>query len=1159
MKLVNVAVKRPVTIWMFTLAVLLFGMVSLSRLSVTLLPELSYPSLTIRTNYDGAAPAEVEQLVSKPIEEALGVVKGVRNIQSVSRPEQSDVILEFEWGTAMDMASLEVREKLDVLQLPLDIEKPLLLRFNPSLDPIVKLALKAKAEQGVLTDELSPTRLSEYQLKSMREFAEEELKRKLESISGVASVKLGGGLENEVQILVDQHKASQLGLRNEDIVRRLAEENVNQSGGRLDDGTQEFLVRTLNQFTSLADISELFIATVDGAHIRLSDIATIQDGYKERTSITRINGEEAVEIALYKEGDANTVDVAKHIQARQESLKKQLPDGLELTPIYDQSIFISNAISEVKGAAMIGGVLAMLVLFVFLKNIWTTVIISLSIPVSVIATFNLMYGNDISLNIMSLGGIALAIGLLVDNSIVVLENIARHREIKSENKYELKSENGVKSTVKTSAVNGTKEVATAIFASTLTTMAVFFPLAFVEGIAGQLFSDQALTVTFALLASLVVALTLIPMLAANSPEHESSPEPANSPEQSASKDNEDDNYHLEPLFIGMAAFKSFNWKQKIGYILGLPFKLIGRICFYYLPLTLTLVITSTFRLGKLLFTKLFAPVLWLFDKAYNAIAVIYKRLLKSSLQASKVSAVVILLIAAGAVATIPRIGVELIPPLAQGEFIIEVTQQPGTPLLTTDQQLNKLSQVALKNAHVERTYSLAGTGSLMNASPAQGGDHWGRLNVVLKVNTSAVQEQQVIESIRQQANRIPGLQVKIAKPELFTFKPPLQIELASYELESLKKYSAQLLNKLEQNGNYADITTSLLDGQPEIKVYFDHARLAQLGLTAPQISQLISTKIGGDIASQYSINDRKIDILVRVTEDDRNSFSDIENLIVNPQSASPVPLSAVARLELSVGPSEITRIEQQRVAVISANFIEGDLAQAALTAQTLVSELNLPYNVQARITGQNEEMDVSFTSLKFALAIAIFLVYLVMASQFESLLHPLLILFTVPLAGAGSLYGLYLTDTHISVIVFIGLIMLAGIVVNNAIILVDRINQLRAQGTAKLEAISLAAASRLRPILMTSLTTTLGLLPLAISTGEGSEIRAPMAITVIFGLLFSTVLTLVFIPVIYNLFDRKKFAQVKTKSADTDAISDADIASTNNVTMIGRKGEQSHV
>ena len=1107
MNIVEIAVKRPVTVWMFTFAVILFGMVSLSRLAINLLPELSYPTLTIRTDYIGAAPGEIEQLVSKPIEETIGVVKGVRTVTSTSKAGQSDVLLEFEWGTDMDLASLEVREKLDTLQLPLDIKKPLLLRFNPSLDPVMRFGLggvevtdNKTGAKSLATQDTTKTKdsqqiaLTDQGIKALRIFAEEQIKRQLESVVGVASVKVGGGLENEIQVLVDQQKTSQLNITVSEIIKRLKDENVNASGGRVKDGSQEYLVRTLNQFQTLDDIRDLFIANREGKNIRLGDIATVQDSHKEPTSMNRFNGFQGVEIAIYKEGDANTVQVAQNIQFRIAQLQNDIPSQYQLQLVYDQSRFIASAIDEVKSAAIIGGLLAMLVLYLFLKNIWSTLIISISIPVSIIATFNLMYGNDISLNIMSLGGIALAIGLLVDNSIVVLENIAQHKA---------KTKN-----FKQAAIIGTKEVSMAIVASTLTTMAVFFPLVFVEGIAGQLFSDQALTVTFALAASLVVALTLIPMLA------------------SREKSNEATN-NEQSLDLGESLDKTIP-TSKIGWLfhyLSLPFYWVVQLIFHFIPFLITSLIVLVFRVSSKVLGTLFRPLLWIFDKSFVQIEKTYLAALKQALRVRLVVLTGVITVSLASVLLLPKLGMELIPDMSQGEFFVEINLPTGSQLENTDRVIADLANFTAELDGVERTYALAGTGSLMNVSASQGGEYWGKLNVVMQPNRSVYTTQLVMDKMRGYLSQQAGVQNKFGKPALFTFATPLAVQIVGYDLKNLTKYSQKMELIMQGDKRFADVRSSLQSGNPELKIKFDHGKLAQLGINAPDVSKLISAKIGGEIATKYSIEDRKVDILVRTIEKQRDSIADIGQMIVNPGASPSIPLEAVADISMSIGPSEITRIGQERVAVVSANLNFGDLNEAVLAVQQHIDSLTLPLNMLAKVAGQSEEMENSFQSLQFALALAIFLVYLVMASQFESLLHPLLILFTVPLACAGSIYGLYVSGTNISVVVFIGLIMLAGIVVNNAIVLIDRINQLRASGQEKTAAIIEAAQSRLRPILMTTLTTSLGLLPMAMGLGEGAEIRTPMAITVIYGLLFATLLTLFFIPVIYSLFDRKQFDQ----------------------------------
>lgn len=1072
MKLVDTAVARPVTMWMFTLGIMLFGLVAMGRLAVNLLPDLSYPTLTIRTEYAGAAPAEVEQLVSKPIEEAVGIVKGIRKVHSVSRAGRSDVIMEFEWGSDMDLAGLEVREKIDVLYLPLDVKKPLLLRFNPNLDPVVRLALSRDEK----------TELSPAQLVSLRTFAEEDLRRRLESLAGVAAVRPDGGLTQEIQILINNEKLSQLKLDISTVNQRLKEQNINQAGGRLETGSHDYLVRTINQFANLDEIRNLYIAKVGESQIRLSDIAEVRDSFVDRQSITYVHGKEAIEIAIYKEGDANTVQVAKTVTAKLADLQKNLPAGYQLTLVYDQSTFIKQAIDEVKSAAFEGGILAMLVLYLFLRNVWTTLVISISIPLSVIATFNLMYAQDISLNIMSLGGIALAIGMLVDNAIVVLENIARYKE------------QGM--APMEAAKKGASEVAMAITASTLTTVAVFFPLVFVEGVAGQLFKDQALTVTYALLASLLVALTLIPAMAAR---ERTSSAPA------LTSDSETTKFSIKPS-------RWYLWPVVPFHLLYLGVR--------FLFLGLFTLLTIVFRAVAKGLSFIFNPLLNLVQAFLRALESGYRLVLTAALKAKALVLVSTLGLTALIYSLIPGLGFDVIPSMSQGEFYVEVQLPVGSAIERTDKVLKQLADVASLQPEIDRSYAQAGTGQQMTVDPNVGGSHWGRLNIILKDNATTADEERLIQLFRDAVSTMPDLTAKIDRPELFSFSTPLEIELSGHDLNSLKATSDQLAKLLAANNRFTDIKSSLRSGQPEITLHFHHDRLSQLGLTAADVSKRVANYIGGEVAGQYSINDRKVDIRVRLAENFRNSEQQLSQIIINPNSEKPLPLSAVADIKREVGPSEITRIGQQRVALVSANLSYGDLEQGTVAAKAVLAQLTLPYGVGATIVGQSEEMERSFNSLIMALLLAVFLVYLVMASQFENLLQPLLILFTVPLAGAGAVLGLWLTGTRVSVIVFIGLIMLAGIVVNNAIVLIDRINQLRDEGMALNDAIVQAGATRLRPVLMTTLTTVLGLLPMVLGSSDGAEIRSPMAITVIWGLSLSTLLTLVFIPVLYRLTAR---------------------------------------
>ncbi len=1088
MKLIDFSIKRKVTISMFTVAILLFGIVSLGRLNVNLLPDLSYPTLTVRTTFEGAAPIEIENLITKPIEEAVGVVKGVKKVRSISRTGQSDVVLEFAWGTEMDFANLDVISKLDAIQLPLQAKKPVTLRFDPTLDPVMRYALYFDTSKIEVNDDNVRVDYASFdendiddpdaiaRLKQLRIIGEELLKKNLESSDGVASVKISGGLEEEIQVNIDQQRLAYLNIPIETVTSILSAENVNLSGGRLEEGTQQYLVRTLNEFKDLNQIRNVIISTVNDNTIYLKDVADVTQAYKEREAITRLDGMEAVEVAVYKEGDGNTVAVAEVVEERINRIRDTLPEGMKLEKVYDQSVFISSAVNEVKNAGIIGGILAVLVLFFFLRDFWSTVIISVSIPVSIIATFNLMYGNDITLNIMSLGGIALGIGMLVDNSIVVLENIARHKAM---GKGVLKA-----------AQDGAGEVGTAVIASTLTTVAVFFPLVFVDGIAGQLFRDQALTVTFSLLASLAVAVTLIPMMSSLSSNKKEYP----------------------PL-------KLKEPKTAFGRVL----RTLRLFFFYTIPSVITKGIRYVIAGIAWFFSKLFFIPLFLFDKAYSLVEDVYKVLLTSALN----NRLVVLLIAFGAfggsLALIPKIGIELIPQLSQGEFAVEFKLPPGTPIEQTDLALRKVQDATRDRNGVKSTFAVAGTGNKIDANPDEGGENWGELNVLLASGASANTEENTMNAMRSSLSQVPGLQYKFSRPSLFSFSTPVEVEISGFDLDKLKILSDKITNKMEANNRFADIKNSMEIGSPEIQILFDRDRAASLGLQVHEVADRVVSNVRGDVATRYSWRDRKIDVLVRARQQDRASAEEIQQIIVNPGSERPIPLSAIAEIKIANGPSEIRRSSQQRVAVISANLNYGDLGEAALAVQNIIDNTTAPIGIYARVAGQNEEMSNSFQSLLFALSLAIFLVYLVMASQFESLLHPFIILFTIPLALIGAVLALYLTGTTISVVVFIGLILLAGIVVNNAIVLIDLINQLREKGTDKLEAIMEGAKSRLRPILMTTLTTTLALLPLAIGFGDGAELRAPMGITVIGGLLVSTLLTLVVIPVMYSILDHKTY------------------------------------
>jgi len=1144
--LVEFATRRRVTIAMCTVTLILFGLIALGSLKVNLLPDLSYPTLTVRTEYTGAAPSEIETLVTEPVEEAVGVVKSLRKLKSISRTGQSDVVLEFAWGTNMDQASLEVRDKMEALNLPLEAKAPVLLRFNPSTEPIMRLVISSKDAPSSDADAIR-------ELTGLRRYADEDLKKKLEPVTGVAAVKVGGGLEDEIQVDIDQQKLAQLNLPIDTVIQRLKEENINISGGRLEEGSQRFLVRTVNQFVDLDEIRNLLITAqasngsaadsamaqmfaiaaatgsdaaiaaasaaqsasggggssviANGVPVRLKDVASVRQGYKEREAIIRLGGKEAVELAIYKEGDANTVATAEALRARLEQIKATFPADAELTTIEDQSRFIEHAISDVKKDAVIGGVLAILIIFLFLRDGWSTFVISLSLPVSIIATFFFMGQLGLSLNVMSLGGLALATGLVVDDSIVVLESIAKARE------------RGLG--VLQAAIAGTREVSMAVVASTLTTIAVFLPLVFVDGIAGQLFRDQALTVAIAIAISLLVSMTLIPMLSSLKGRP-----PLAFPEEPASAPWQPEHRWLKPVA-----------GSRRGVVAGMRWGFFG----------LAWLVVRAWRGVVAVVGPVMRKASDMAMKPYAGAERGYLRLLPSALaHPGKVLAAAALAFVA-TMAIVPMLGADLIPQLAQDRFEMTVKLPAGTPLKQTDALVRELQlehgdPKAASGEGIQSLYGVSGSGTRLDASPTESGENIGKLTVVMAGGGDARTEAAITERLRGTMASHAGVQVDFARPALFSFSTPLEIELRGQDMASLEQAGQRLAAMLRGNPHYADVKSTVEEGFPEVQIRFDQERAGALGLTTRQIADVVVKKVRGDVATRYSFRDRKIDVLVRAQEGDRASVDSIRRLIVNPGSARPVTLDAVADVVATTGPSEIHRADQTRVAVVSANLRDIDLGAAMREVQAMVAEQPLGAAVGMHIGGQGEELAESARSLIFAFGLAIFLVYLVMASQFESLLHPFVILFTIPLALVGAVLALLLSGKPISVVVFIGLILLVGLVTKNAIILIDKVNQLREAGVAKHEALVEGARSRLRPIIMTTLCTLFGFLPLAVAMGEGAEVRAPMAITVIGGLLVSTLLTLLVIPVVYDLMDRKGDAYYRQRGRTLHAGTDDGMA-----------------
>jgi HAE1 family hydrophobic/amphiphilic exporter-1 len=1011
MKIVKFSINRPVSIFMFTVAAVIFGFISYSKLKLNLLPKISYPTLTIKTEYPGTAPSEIENIISKPIEETCGVVDNVVRISSVSRAELSEVTVEFAWHTNMDFATLKLREKLDLLRLPVGATKPVILRYDPNQEPIMRLGLSGDADLG-----------------RIRYVAEREVKQALESIEGVAACSISGGLEDEIHIDINEQKLGLLNIPITTVANRLAQENVNLSAGILKQKDSQYLVRTVNQFQDVEEIKGIIVEKRGDVQILLGSVADVYRGYKERKVISRINGRECIEAAIYRAADANTVSVADAVTARLQMVQSNIlkPRNMDYVVITNQARFIKNTIQEVKQTAVYGGILAVLVLLYFLKNFRSTLIIGAAIPISVIITFFLMYSSNISLNIISLGGLALGIGMLVDNSIVVLESIQRYRE------------NGVG--LYDSALKGTSEVAGAVTASTLTTVAVFFPIVFVEGIAGQLFKDMALTVTYSLLASLVVSLTLVPML--------------------------------------NAVMRRENSRDRIGRILKFMFR----------------------------------PVDKLYDKVFGS----YQKVQNVSFARRGLifGGVAVLFVAALLMTRF--MGQELIPTISQGEFIINIEFRPGTSLKENAAIVGDISEVLKKYPEIDSVYELIGKGSRGGISFEEDRENLSEFTLRLKPGILGKKEDRIMDRVRADLERFPTTEVKVYKPRLFSFKAPLEVVVAGTDLEKIKLVSDDLLARLRQVPGIIDLKSSMEEGYPEIQFVFNRALLASQDMTINSVGTQIRNMIEGNVATRFIETDREVDIRVRLSEDYRDRVEKISRVQVRNGLGVMVPLQALAEIRVVEGPAEIRRILQQKSAVITGNISGISLDDAKAKVVTAAAAIPKSPDLSVYLAGQSMEQDVAFSSMLFAILLAVFLVYLVMASQFESFKKPFIIMFTIPLGIIGVVIIGLASGMSINVIVLIGLIILSGIIVNNAIVLVDYIGQLQKQGLPKREAIKTAARVRWRPILMTTITTVLGLLPMALDFNEGFEIRIPLALTLIGGLIFGTFLTLVFIPLVYD-------------------------------------------
>ena len=1114
---------RPVAITMLMIALGVFGIVSFAKLPVDLLPEISYPTLTVRTTFPGAAPEDVEDRLSVRLQEALATLPNLLDTTSISRAGTSDVLLEFDWGTQMTFAVQEVRDRLDGVFLPSEADKPLILRYDPNLDPILRFGV-APPEDVTATDDDTLIRL--------RWLADKRIKRELEGITGVAAVQVRGGMEEEIRVRIDPFRMAALDLDPALIGQRLAQENLNASGGQIREGSTDYLVRTLNEFQNVDEIRDLAISQVNGAVIRVRDVAQVDRTHAEREVITKLNGREAVEIAIYREAGANIVDIAERVRnmvigtenqqrlATENKDKKKdeidRGDRRELTflgwkhrdeatleLLSDQSTFIADAVDEVKQSALLGALFAVIVMWLFLRKLSATLIIAVAIPISVVVTFAPMFLLDVSLNIMSLGGLALGVGMLVDNAIVVLESITRCREEGD--------------SLKDAAVRGVAEVAGAITASTLTTVSVFAPIVFVQGIAGQIFGDQAVTVVSSLLVSLLVAVLFIPMLASRKfLAGETNPLEALRGKRQGSFFRD-----FYPRKEGASMFA-----RAYGFIPG-TLMLLG-----FVLLRLTLVLGA--GLGAVLFVVTW-PFRVAFDFLWRAVDAIYPRVLKFSL-----SAPLLILVGMGflgwyATERAKTLGLELIPEVHQGEFTAFLSLPVGTPIEESERVYSALEKEVRRMDRVGVTSLTVGVEKDTLTREIED-EHTARLTVRLDSGLGAEVEDELIFEVRSMITSLPEMEVvDVRRPTPFALDAAVAVEIKGWDLDDLEVAAGLVAERLARVSGLSDIRSTVRPGYPEARVTFDRDKTLAYDLDLGAVSNYVRDQVLGSVSTRFIDGDDRIDVRVRADEMLLNSIDDVAELIVNPTAAQPVPLSAVATIDRVQGPAEIRRIGGQRAVLVTAASSGDDVGGLNTRVEAAIEGIVPPGETTIELGGQKRELDEGTKSLTFALLLAIFLVYVVMACQFESLVQPFVILFSVPLAGVGAVLLLDVLNVPLSVVVFIGLILLAGIVVNNAIVLVDRINQKRGEGLTVRESILEAGRARLRPILMTTATTVLGLVPLTgwlmsvpglaqFVGSEGAELRAPMAIAVIGGLVSSTLLTLIVVPVVYGLLIRDRKA-----------------------------------
>lgn len=1015
MSLSGLAIKRGITFAMIYIFLAVFGLFGLYRLKIDLYPDISFPVIAIITTYTGVAPEDIETLITKPIEEAVASVEKIKHIRSLSKLGASLILAEFDWGIDLDKSEKDIRNNIDLIRglLPDEADEPLIFQFDPQKMPILFMSVSGPRGPAEL-----------------RELCRKRIKPALERLEGVASVETAGGLKRQIQVEVDLSKLYAQGLSVDTLISTIRRENLQIPAGKLDEGEMEFSLRTLGEYTSVDQIANTVVGYCNGAPLYVKNVAQVIDGYEEITRIIRNNRKPGILLVVSKNSKANTVQVANRVIAELPNVLRRLPEGVEAGVIFNQADFIKRSINNLSYTAVQAFLLTGLVLLFFLHNLRASWIVALSIPISILVTFVVLDLAGLTLNMMSMAGLALAVGMLVDNSIVVLENIYRHlREGKSRTE---------------GAEKGASQVATAIIASTLTTIAVFFPVLFVPGIAGVLFNDMALTICFSLFCSLLVALTLIPLL-------------------------------------------SSRWLQSSP-----PKNMCSK------------------RISESI------------DKGIDKITHGYSRTLTWCLQNRKKTLIGTFVIFGGSLLLVPKIGFDFFPKMDQNQFEIQIERAPGTSLTSTEMTFRKIEEVVsrivpeLKNQNTD-----IGVGETFGAF--EKGSYSGKIRINLIEKEKRKRSQMEIESaLRKELEQIAGITFSIVQRHFLGEEGDLIIHLYGEDLGEARILSEKIKETVKGVTGTVDVQTSLERGRPELQLILDRDRISALGLSTSQVSQAVSTFIKGTRASMFRDRGEEYEILVRLDQKERERADILKELFITTPKGRPIPLSSLVRIQRTIAPTTILRRDQQRVTNISATVQGRSLGGVTREVEERLNRIEMSPDFSYEIGGSAQDMKSSFKWLGLAFCGASMIVYMVMASLFESLRAPFIIFSTIPLGMIGVIYILFLTGTPLSVVAFIGVIMLAGIVVNNSIVLVDYINQLRGKGTSLFEAIIEGGRTRLRPILMTSITTILALIPLSLGLGSGGEAWAPMARSVIGGLITSTLVTLLVIPVIYTFLAPKR-------------------------------------